>query len=175
MLPPHPTWHLGLLLSIHLSVIKSVQNSVVGVSMFFGHISSSYHAVYFLQMVNVQREKTQQIKASVEEKLFLLRQCGELLKFHSRSKMILIHNTGEEQLSNDPAIESKVVRCGSEKFSMLLGRALCASLTYANVTGSQSHAYFPLSGPFSFSTTMSKVDGYVHVLSLCLEIYIIII
>lgn len=72
--------------------------------------------------------------------------------------MFLIHNTGIEQLENDNSVESTYTRCMADKPSMLLGRSLCVSMVYANVSQSRRHAYFPLSGPFDLSLKMSKVD-----------------
>lgn len=75
--------------------------------------------------------------------------------------MYLVHNTEVEELHNNPDVESTYGRCVMDEYAMLIGRKLCASLDYANVSQSTQHAYFPLSGPFSYALTMEKVDGYV--------------
>ena len=73
--------------------------------------------------------------------------------------MFLLHNHGDEELLNPTSLETSETRCLLEgKFTLLAGRSICATVTYANVSQSKSHAYFPLSGPFNLSTKMARFD-----------------
>jgi len=72
--------------------------------------------------------------------------------------MYLLHRSGVESLSADPAVQADYERCLPPDQAMLLGRQFCVRGSYPAVKMSDQHAYFPLSGPVDFTVTMTTVD-----------------
>ena len=66
-----------------------------------------------------------------------------------RNKMLLIHggDTLAEEVSFIPNYHGNFEECYA--WSLLTKQKVCVTAEYPNVTSSTTHAYFPLSGPFS--------------------------
>jgi hypothetical protein len=66
-----------------------------------------------------------------------------------RIKLLLIHGPGNdvEEIPYLPGYRKKFEQCYD--WSLLTEQQVCVIAEYPNVTTSTTHAYFPLSGPFS--------------------------
>jgi hypothetical protein len=75
-----------------------------------------------------------------------------------RSDMWLHHNGDLELVESDPVYRTSYQRCTPHVLSLVLGRKNCVTLMYQNTSLSQTHAYFPLNGPFRLDVEAAGDD-----------------
>lgn len=71
----------------------------------------------------------------------------QYVDFVFRIKLVLIHGKDVEEIPFLPDYHKKFEHCYD--WSLLTEQQVCVIAEYPNVTTSTTHAYFPLSGPFS--------------------------
>lgn len=77
---------------------------------------------------------------------------------HLRGDLYLLHKSGEETISGDPTVEKTVQNCDRRFVYNLFRNDVCFTAVYPDTSDSDTHAYFPMSGPFDFSLDMRRVD-----------------
>jgi len=53
-----------------------------------------------------------------------------------------------------------VKKCTGPIMVLITGNTACMEMSYPDVTESKTHAYFPLSGPFTVDIDVSRADKY---------------
>ncbi|KAL5017048.1 hypothetical protein ScPMuIL_006637, partial [Solemya velum] len=75
-----------------------------------------------------------------------------------RGEFFIRHHQSMELVQSDSRYEVQLEDCWPSLFTIMTGRNLCIKRIYPNVTESDSHAYFPLSGPFEFGVHLKRED-----------------